>query len=1329
MPLISKRLSRIEIKTSVLGILLIWGLTVLPHATHSQTILGGTVADPSALLELKSTQKGLLLPRLSDSQRNAIPLPALGLIIYNTTRKCVEVNYGEPNAPIWNCIPFGPVVQIPSLSTISAQTITDSSALLGGTLLSNGGAPILERGLVWSTSPSPLITLPTKTVDSTALGTFTAILSDLEPGTTYFVRAYATNIEGTAYGNEISFTTTGINRSGDLRCGAFIGPGEWLEFMCFNLGSAYTGPDSTRLFTPSWEMNGGYWQWGRKEIAAPGPSGPGQHQANSGEIAGWISEEWAADTAWLDESKTANDPCPEGYRVPSLEIWQALLDYNPVTYIGDTWSVVSSTNYGNGIKLGEKLFLPAAGYRSFADGNLQQRGISGNYWSSQAYIDYIDAYFFYFDHFSVSTSYSLVRLDGRSVRCSRTQSGIVVSPPTAITSVTGPPGSVNATAVVVSGEVLRTGGAPVTARGIVWSENPSPTVSLPTKTHNGEGIGYFEGLIDNLEPNKTYYYRAYATNSAGTGYGKEFFFSTSSAFPPILQTYAAGSITDSSALAGGFVESDGGAPVLSRGIVWSTQPSPVIAFSTKTSDGDGLGEFSSALTGLLPGTTYYFRAFASNSSGTGYGNEETLTTNPVLPTLTTSPVQAIMATTASSGGIVSATGGAEVTARGIIWDVQSSPTVSLSTKTNDGIGSGPFQSNVSGLTPGTTYYLRAYATNSVGTAYGAELTFTTATLPPSVTTAPVNIVSAGSATSGGNVTASGGLPVLARGVVWGTINSPTILLPTKTVDSLGTGPFTSMLTGLSPGVTYYVRAYSTNATGTGYGEERSFTIPVVVPGVMTQTVSNIGETSATGGGSITKTGGAPVISRGIVWDTTSAPTIALSTRILDSLPGISFTGTLSGLLPGTLYYVRAFATNSAGTGYGEEVVFQTNIALPSITTTVASSVTASTAIAGGTILSSGGSTITERGVVWSVTPGPTVFLTTKTVDGNGTGTFTSQLSGLEPGRTYYLRAYATNSKGTAYGQEFSFKTPVNLPTLATATPELLTYPVLGSLYTDYRSARVGVTLLSNGGETPFEIGVVWGTTSGPTRDSGTKSIVLPPAGRTSFEYLMGSLRSNTTYFVRAFATNNAGTGYGNEVTYTTTNYCGAYVSANTWKTFLCFNLGAANTEVDPFVPSWEIAGGYWQWGRKTMAAAGPTRTSSNAGAISGWILQDAPNGAWSSETGASPCPVGYLVPTEAQWRGILANNSIYNVGSTWTVSATNYSTGKMIGNWLMLPAAGFRDFENGELIGRGITGVYWSGTGNTFSSRYAWLFQLQQYSNSVLNVRRSTGASVRCIQK
>ena len=132
-----------------------------------------------------------------------------------------------------------------------------------------------------------------------------------------------------------------------------------------------------------------------------------------------------------------------------------------------------------------------------------------------------------------------------------------------------------------------------------------------------------------------------------------------------------------------------------------------------------------------------------------------------------------------------------------------------------------FSYSVTGLTSGTTYYVRAYATNSVGTAYGSEVSFTTLALPTVTTTAASNIGTA-TASSGGNVTASGGATVTARGVCWSTSHNPTIS-NSKTTNGSGTGSFTSSLTGLTSGTTYYVRAYATNSVGTAYGSEVSFT--------------------------------------------------------------------------------------------------------------------------------------------------------------------------------------------------------------------------------------------------------------------------------------------------------------------------------------------------------------------------------------------------------------------------------------------------------------------------------------------------------------------------
>ena len=105
---------------------------------------------------------------------------------------------------------------------------------------------------------------------------------------------------------------------------------------------------------------------------------------------------------------------------------------------------------------------------------------------------------------------------------------------------------------------------------------------------------------------------------------------------------------------------------------------------------------------------------------------EPITTNtPTLPGVATTAISSITYTTAISGGTISSDGGAAVTARGVVWSTVENPTVDLSTKSSDGTGSGSFVSSLTGLESGTTYYLRAYATNSAGTAYGAQVDFTT----------------------------------------------------------------------------------------------------------------------------------------------------------------------------------------------------------------------------------------------------------------------------------------------------------------------------------------------------------------------------------------------------------------------------------------------------------------------------------------------------------------------------------------------------------------------------------------------------------------------------
>lgn len=197
---------------------------------------------------------------------------------------------------------------------------------------------------------------------------------------------------------------------------------------------------------------------------------------------------------------------------------------------------------------------------------------------------------------------------------------------------------------------------------------------------------------------------------------------------------------------------------------------------------------------------------------------------PGIPDLvTTDPGSNILAFSATSGGTCS-DGGALIISKGVCWSLSPNPTTSDS-KTNEGPGEGTFTSSLTGLTFSTTYHVRAYATNSVGTSYGSDITFTTRNGVASLTTIAATNGPAGwtiVASSGGNITDNGGTQITARGICWSTSHNPTTA-NNKTIDGSGNGTFTSNLTALTASTVYYVRAYATNVLLTTYGNEITFT--------------------------------------------------------------------------------------------------------------------------------------------------------------------------------------------------------------------------------------------------------------------------------------------------------------------------------------------------------------------------------------------------------------------------------------------------------------------------------------------------------------------------
>ncbi|MCK9618845.1 MAG: choice-of-anchor D domain-containing protein, partial [Lentimicrobiaceae bacterium] len=295
---------------------------------------------------------------------------------------------------------------------------------------------------------------------------------------------------------------------------------------------------------------------------------------------------------------------------------------------------------------------------------------------------------------------------------------------------------------------------------------------------------------------------------------------------------------------------------------------------------------------------------------------------------------------------------------------------------------------------------------------------------------------------------------------------------------------------------------------------------LAVPTVTTQAVSDIGTTTATGNGNITNLGVPNPTAHGVCWNTTGAPTTSdfIANNGGASATGV-FTANMLGLTANQTYYVRAFATNLAGTSYGGEVSFTTNGIAPIVTTQAVSDIGTTTATGNGNITNLGVPNPTAHGVCWNTTGTPT---TSDFIANNGgasaTGVFTVNMFGLTANQTYYVRAFATNLAVTSYGGEVSFTTNGIAPTVTTQA--------VSDIGTTTATGNGNITNL--GIPNPTAHGVCWNTTSSPTiSDDKVDNSAASATG--AFTASMTGLMPNQTYYVKAYATNTAGTSYGDQV--------------------------------------------------------------------------------------------------------------------------------------------------------------------------------------------------------
>ncbi len=308
--------------------------------------------------------------------------------------------------------------------------------------------------------------------------------------------------------------------------------------------------------------------------------------------------------------------------------------------------------------------------------------------------------------------------------------------------------------------------------------------------------------------------------------------SISSKAKPNVYLSAVTGVTYSEARFSGAIVSIGSANVTRHGFCWSTAENPAIdngAEFCNFGSASAAREFAHKAIGLTQATRYYVRAYAENDEGITYSNQEGFVTPglPTVPEVVTGTVADIRSSQAQVTGTLAGLGNVEsVTEHGHVWSTVPNPTAANS-KTAFGTvwATCSFTSTLTGLQPNVTYHVRAYATNKKGTAYGEDVTFTTAYGNVVLTTSEATGITSKSATVSGTITGMGGHTITERGVCWATTSAPT--LSDNSVRAITSNTtFTASLTGLAAETAYYVRAYARTATGgVFYGNAVSFTTP------------------------------------------------------------------------------------------------------------------------------------------------------------------------------------------------------------------------------------------------------------------------------------------------------------------------------------------------------------------------------------------------------------------------------------------------------------------------------------------------------------------------
>jgi uncharacterized protein (TIGR02145 family) len=705
------------------------------------------------------------------------------------------------------------------------------------------------------------------------------------------------------------------------------------------------------------------------------------------------------------------------------------------------------------------------------------------------------------------------------------------------------------------------------------------------------------------------------------------------------------------------------------------------------------------------------------------------------PSITTSSISNITAITATSGGSITDEGNSTITSRGVCWSTATTPTISDS-KTTDGLGVSSYSSSLTGLNAVTVYYVRAYATNSVGTGYGTAISFRTLGQTPTPTIAAATFINVTTATLNGTVNANYLSTIVTFEYGTTTSYGSTVTASQSPITGAAVTIVNSDITGLTYATIYHYRLKAVNSLGITYSDDFTFTTLGLVPTVTTSSATNLNLTSATLNGSVNANYLSTVVTFEYGTTTSYGSTATATQSPLSSSSNTNVSSSITGLSGGTTYHFRVSAVNSLGTSYGNDMTFISG-QVPTVSTFAATNVSLTGATMNGSVNSNYLSTVVSFEYGTTISYGSSSTVSQSPVLGNTNTNVNVDIIGLMPGTVYHYRLKAENSIGTSYGSDLVLTTLGQVPTVTSlaATNINLTGATLnGSINSNFLSTAV-----------TFEYGTTtsYGNIATVTQSPLTGNSVINVSSDIT------GLMQLTTYHYRIKAVNSLGTSYGIDFTFLT-KYAGTVtdVNGNTYNTlsigtqvWMKENLKATNFSNGDLIgtttpATLNISGEStpkYQW-----AYDGDESKVATYGRLYTWF---------AATDNRKVCPTGWHVPSLNEWQELhmylsyvySENNTAKSMASTsgWTTSGTPGTVGN---DQASNNSSGFTALPGGIRWGNTFQsivdwGEWWSSTdsgtdsGIHYSPITTIIFSNNKIGVGINNIQDSrSGNSIRCLR-